>query len=57
MAGSFTKLCEFKEPFLDNLGKTELKTLTDLNFNIVVNTQTTLLLCKTKPDKTDCSRQ
>ena len=37
----------------NNLSNTELKTLTDLNFNIVVTTQTTLLLRKTQPDKTD----
>ena len=31
----------------NNLGNTELKTLTDLNFNILANIQTTLLLRKT----------
>ena len=41
----------------NNLSNTELKTLTDLNFNIVVTTQMTLLLRKTQPDKTDWSRQ
>ena len=34
----------------DNLGTTELKTLTDFSFNIVVNTQTTLL-CTTRQDR------
>ena len=34
----------------DNLGTTELKTSTDFSFNIVVNTQTTLL-CTTRQDR------
>ena len=55
MADCFTKLCESsKRDFssdCDNLGNAELKTLlTDVNFNIVVNTQTTLLLHKPQPD-------
>ena len=37
------------------MGITELKTLTDLNFNIVVNAQIALLLHKTLRDKTDYS--
>ena len=55
MADCFTKLCKSsKRDFssdCDNLGNAELKTLlTDVNFNIVVNTQTTLLLHKPQPD-------
>ena len=55
MADCFTKLYESsKRDFssdYDNLGNAELKTLlTDVNFNIVVNTQTTLLLHKPQPD-------
>ena len=61
MTASFTKLCELQRRIscsdCDNLGNTELKSSTNLNFNIVVNTETTLLLHKTQPDNTDCSRQ
>ena len=41
----------------NNSRNTELKTLIYLNFSIVVNTQTTFLLRKTQPNKTDYSRQ
>ena len=58
MAASFTKLLQNLQRKIscgdcDNLGNIELKKLTDLNLNIVVNTQTTLLLRKTQRDKTD----
>ena len=58
MTASFTRLWirgKVSCSDCDNLGNTKLKT--NLNFNIVVDTQTTLLQCKTQPGKTDCSTQ